>query len=83
MENKDWVVFDINRKEKFMIVGKHFYGFDRYYIYVKKSCWFGLSKKWDTLDNDINNGHLKTLDEAKEWIRKYTFKDEIFEVHYI
>jgi len=82
MENKE-IIFDINRKEKFMIVGKHFYDFDRYYIYVKKSSWFGLSKKWEPLHDDVNNGYLKSLDDAKKWLEKYTFKDKIFEVHYI
>jgi hypothetical protein len=76
--NKDQCATYGNRSSaKYLIKKRHFYGKAAYYVYKKN--WWGKFK----LIMDVNNdGNLKTLEEAKDWIDKMEFNDYTSEKHY-
>ena len=62
---------------KYLIKKRHFFGSTAYYVYKKN--WYG---KFSLIMDANNDGNLKTLEQAKEWIDKMEFKDYTSEKHY-
>ena len=76
--NKDkCAIYGIKSNAKYLIEKRHFFGKTAYYVYKKN--WYG---KFKLIMDPNNDGNLKTLEEAKQWIDKMEFRDYTSEKHY-
>jgi hypothetical protein len=70
-------IHGVSSSAKYLIEKRHFFDCTAYYVYRKN--WLG---KFKLIMHDNNNGVLKTLEAAKDWINKMEFKDYTSEKHY-
>lgn len=70
-------VYGSSTNSKYLIKKQEFYQKSAYYVYKKN--WLGFFK---LVMHDNNNGKLKNLEDAKNWIDEMEYKDYTSEKHY-